>query len=74
MNELLAADFSYANISPIIDEFEATYSDAMVLSVRRFHDPYFTREQYAANVRAVRDFFRERGSYMSKYIQEHVGD
>ena len=74
MNELLAGDFSYANISPIIDEFEATYSDAMVLSVRRFHDPYFTREQYAANVRVVRDFFRERGSYMSKYIQEHVGD
>lgn len=74
MNELLADDFSYEKISPILDEFEAEYTRPMILSVRRFHDPYFTDEQYAANVRVVRDFFRERGYYMSKYLQEHLGD
>lgn len=74
LNELLAGDFSYEAVRPVIDEFEATYSDAMVLSVRRFHDPYFTKEQYARNVQVVRDFFKARGYYMSKYLQEHVGD
>ena len=57
MTELLAGDFAYENISPVIDEFEAVYTDPMVLSVRRFHDPNFTGEQYAANVQVVRDFF-----------------
>ena len=74
MNELLADDFSYERINPILDEFEKQYTDAMILSVRRFNDPYFTQDQYAANVRVVRDFFRERGYYMSMYIQEHMGD
>jgi hypothetical protein len=74
MNGLLAGDFSYESISPILDEFEAEYTDAMVLSVRRFHDPNFTREQYAANVQVVRDFFKVRGYYISKYLTEHMGD
>lgn len=74
MDELLAGDFSYERISPILDEFEAQYTDPMTLSVKRFHDPDFTGEQYAANVQVVRDFFRERGYYISKYMQEHLGD
>ena len=74
MEELLKGDFSYENISPIIDEFEDGYTDAMVLSVHRFHDPEFTAEQYAANVQVVRDFFRERGNYISKYLLMHLGE
>ncbi len=74
MDELLSGDFSYANISPILDKYEAEYTNAMVLSIRRFYDPNFTAQQYAANVQVVRDFFRERGSYISKYMQEHMGD
>lgn len=73
-SELLAGDFSYEKISPILDEFEAEYTDAMVLSVRRFNDPNFTKEQYAKNVQVVRDFFRVRGDYISKYLMEHMGD
>lgn len=74
MEELLAGDFSYENIGPILDGFETEYTKPMILSVRRFHDPNFTGEQYAANVGVVRDFFRERGRYMSEYIQKHLGD
>ncbi len=74
MNELLAADFSYEAISPVIDEFEEKYTDPMVSSVRRFHDPFFTGEQYADNIQVIRDFFRERGYYISKYMHEHLED
>ena len=74
MEELLAGDFSYGNISPILDEFEKRYTDPMILSVRRFNDPDFTAAQYAANVQVVRDFFKERGYYISKYLLTHLGD
>ena len=74
MKELLAGDFSYKSISPILDEYETEYTDAMVLSVRRFNDPNFTASQYAANVQVVRDFFRERGTCVSNYLQEHMED
>lgn len=74
MQQLLADDFSYERISPILDEFEAQYTKAMVLSVQRFNDPDFSQEQYAENVQVVRDFFRERSSYVSKYLLEHTGD
>ncbi len=74
MNELLESDFSFEAISPLIDEFESQFTSSMILSVRRFHDPGFTGEQYAANVQVVRDFFRERGYYISKYMQEHLED
>ncbi|MCR5107746.1 MAG: CotH kinase family protein [Lachnospiraceae bacterium] len=74
MNELLSDDFSYETISPVIDEFESRYTAPMILSVKRFHDPGFTGEQYALNVQVVRDFFKERGYYISKYMKLHLED
>ena len=72
--ELLAGDFSYERILPMIDEMEKTYTVPMVRSIRKYRDPEFTEEDYRRNVEVVRDFFRNRGTCIEKYMMEHMGD
>ena len=72
--ELLSTDFSYNMISPILYEYEENYTAPMVMSVRRFYDGDFTEDEYHRNVADVRDFFRDRGKYISKYLALHMGD
>ena len=72
--ELLAGDFSYERIEPILSEMENTYKKPMVYSIRRFSDPNFTEEQYLQNVEVVRDFFRQRGDYLCTYLTLHLGN
>lgn len=67
-------DFSYDCVEPIISELEQTYSKPMVQSLRRFVDPAYTEEEYLRNVQVVRDFYRERGNYICKYLMQHLGD
>lgn len=71
---LLANDFSYEKIGPIIDEMENTYTVPMVSSVRRFHDPDFDNEDYHENVERIRAFFKARGDYIYDYMTEYMGD
>ncbi len=74
MTYLLANDFSYERIEPLIDKLEAVYTNPMVMSVRRYDDPQFTADRYKGNVSVVRDFFRERGGYIYEYMMQHMGD
>ena len=72
--ELLASDFSYERIEPILSEMENTYKKPMVYSIRRFNDPNFTEEQYLQKVDVVREFFRQRGDYLCNYLTLHLGN
>ncbi len=67
-------DFSYERVSPIIDEFEQTYTKPMVQSMRRFADPAYSEEEYLQNVEALRTFYKERGDYICKYLMQHLGN
>ena len=51
-----------------------TYKGPMVQSLRKYGDPDATEEDYIANVEVVRQFFKERGRYISGYLTEHMGD
>ncbi len=72
--ELLAGDFSYERIEPILNGMENTYKRPMTLSIRRFKDPNYSEEQYLMSVQVVRDFFRERGGYICEYLMQHLGN
>ncbi|MCR5268071.1 MAG: CotH kinase family protein [Lachnospiraceae bacterium] len=67
-------DFSYERVEPVISELEKAYLKPQVLSLRRFADPSYTEETYAANVQTVRDFYRERGAYICGYLMQHLGN
>lgn len=71
---LAANDLSYERVEPVLTEFEETYSAPMLRSLCRFIDPDFTPEQYAKNVEAVRDFYRERGGKICDYMMLHMAD
>ena len=72
--EFLANDFSYDNVEPMIDDMANTYKGPMVQSLRKYRDPDATEEDYLANVEIMREFFKERGGYISGYLTEHMGD
>jgi hypothetical protein len=71
---LLENDFSYERIGPLIDEMEETYTEPMVMSVRRFNDPQFDREDYHRNIEKLRRFFEKRGKYIYDYMMQFMGD
>ncbi len=72
--ELLNTDFSYETIAPLLDETEKEYTRPMLMTFHRFYDPTYEKEWYHESVAVVRQFFMERGNYISKYLSKHMGD
>lgn len=67
-------DFAYARVAPVIDEFEATYSEPMVLCNRRFKDPEYQMEKYLEKTQVLREFFAKRGEYICDYLNQHLNE
>lgn len=72
--ELAENDFSYEQVEPIISDFEQTYTKPMVQSLRRFEDPDYQESTYLDNIATVRNFYRERGGYICRYLTQHLSN
>lgn len=72
--QLIRTDFSYDTVEPILDEMEKEYTHPMLMTFHRFYDPAYEEEWYHESVDVIRDFFRDRGRYMSEYLMKHMGE
>lgn len=71
---LMDNDLSFERTGPVITRFEEEYTIPMVRSMKRFGKEDATEDGYRQNVEVVRNFFRNRGKNVYKYLMQYMGD
>ncbi|MBQ9342431.1 MAG: CotH kinase family protein [Lachnospiraceae bacterium] len=71
-HEIVDYNFEYERIERFIDEIVDEVKDVVIASHVRFIGPKYDDAQYYQDVEDIKRFFRERKSYILKYLDVHV--
>lgn len=67
-------NFEYGRVEEIINDMVAEIEDVVIASHVRFIGPDYDMEKYYQDVDDIKVFFRERNSYILKFLDDHIED
>ncbi len=72
MEELINTTFYYEHMHELLTDYDAEYRQQIIASVSRFEGITYTESDYEKELSKLDDFFRQRGEWVIKYLDEDI--